>query len=176
MIRDFDGQFFNGEIRLKLSGRVGQGSHCFDDGVRHDINILHGRRNEGGLLTKWKSWCAKVYGGPKVVCDIIECKCLLLFLGGIPFRLDALLLQTLSIGDGMQILITDLIGVDALLLLGKSLCLKTLDIGFLFSLDALSFKPFGISLLVGEALFFSKFGLLSCRLYQSVSINKRAQG
>lgn len=85
-------------------------------------------------------------------------------MGGIKFRLDALLLQTLSIGDGLQILITDLIGVDALLLLGKSLCLKSLDIGILFSLNALSFKPFGFSLLVGEALFFSKFGLLSCRL------------
>ena len=80
-------------------------------------------------------------------------------MGGIKFRLDALLLQTLSIGDGLQILITDLIGVDALLLLGKSLCLKSLDIGILFSLNALSF-----SLLVGEALFFSKFDLLSCRL------------
>lgn len=100
-------------------------------------------------------------------------------MGGIPFRLDALLLQTLGFGDGLQLLITDLIGVDALLLLGKSLCLKTLNIGFLFSLDELSFKPFGFGLLVSEALFFSKFGLLSCRLSkdQSGSINKRgAQG
>ena len=99
-------------------------------------------------------------------------------MGGIPFRLDTLLLQTLGIGDGLQILITDLTGVDALLLLSKSLCLKTLNIGVLFSLDALSFKPFGLGLLVGEALFFSKSGLLSCRLLEdeSVSINKRAKG
>ena len=141
-------------------------------GVCHDLDILHGRWNKVGFLAsvgKHRS-STKVYVF-NVGSDVIKAKCqLLLFLAGVPFRFSTFLFLTLSLGDGLELLITDSCLFHALdvgllfspnpilfgLLISKTLFFKARDVGLLFSLN-----PTLFGLLISKTLFFDQSGLLS---------------